>query len=215
MFYLYTFLLLILTCIICFSLMISLKLPKKIKVLSIITFSTLLLRYITLLILFYSSKITYLYNLKYSFFLQLSGIPIVIMMIAYIIIKNNKINFNYLYLFAVIFLFIYLGIIFKNAVVLSMFVKFRFGYYMYFINDYIKVYYGAINLIALIFSISLLYEKNDKISVILSCFAALVSVSEIVIMLIGINLMPQYLFGELLWIISLVYLLLKINKNKR
>lgn len=214
MFYLYTFLLLVITCIVSVSFKCCIKVARKIRILSLIVFSILLLRYATLLILFYSSKITYLYNLKYSFSLQLCAIPVLISIIIYIVIRNNKISFNYVYLLAITFLFIYIGIVLKNEVSLRMFMDYKFGYYMYFVNEYILVYYGAINLIALIFTIWMLYESNDKRTIYLCIFSALVSVIEVVATLMGIRVMPQYLLGELCWISALVYSIKRIKKSK-
>lgn len=215
MFYLYTFLLLVITCIASISFKCCIKVAIKIRILSVIVFSILLLRYATLLILFYSSKITYLYNLKYSFSLQLCVIPILISIIMYIVIRNNKINFNYVYLLAIIFLFVYIGIVLRNEVSLRMFTDYRFGYYMYFANEYILVYYGAINLIALIFNVWMLYESNDKRIIYLCIFSALISVIEVVVSLMGIKVMPQYLLGELLWASTLVYSVIRIKKSKK
>ncbi|MHC1684249.1 MAG: hypothetical protein AB6733_15040 [Clostridiaceae bacterium] len=213
MFYLYTLVLLFITLVVCFSFKYCIKAPKKIKVLSMVAFTILLLRYITLLILFYSSRITYLYNFKYSFFMQLCGIPILILIVLYITIRNTKINFNYIYLLAIIFFAIYLGVVVRNEISLGIFVDYKFGYFMSFTNQYILVYYGAINIFALIFTLSLLYETRDKIAIFISSLAALVSTIEVVANLMGIMLMPQYIFGELLWIVSMVYLVIKISKK--
>lgn len=213
MFYIYVFMLLVIIFVVTFSFKYLIKLPKKIKVLSITAFIILFLRYAALLILLYSSRITYLYNLKYSFFAHLCGIPMLILIVLYIIIRNNRLNFSYLYLLAGMFISTYIGIILKNEVVLAMFSDYKFGYYMHFKNQYIMIYYAAVNLVAIMISLSMIYGSNDKKAVCLSNFAALVSVSEVTAMIMGIMLMPQYLFGELLWVVLLLYLITKIKRR--
>lgn len=113
---------------------------------------------------------------------------------------------------SIMFLIFYIFIIVNNGVILGIFTDYRLGYSMNFINEYVLIYYGGINLVALIFTLGVLNESDDRTGVILCSLAELISIIETVAYTLDFILMPQYLFGEVFWIICLIYLL---NKFKR
>lgn len=210
--YLYASDLLFMVLVIFFAFKTLVKAPYKIRVLTFFSLVLLFLRYMVLVTVFFSNKINNLYYLKFGYFLSLAAIPIVIVIVSYIIWRNTKIEFSFISAISIIFFIFYIFIIVNNGVILGVFRDYRLGYSMNFINEYVIIYYGGINLVALIFTLGVLNESDDRAGVILCSLAALISIIETVAYTLDFILIPQYLLGEFFWIICLIYLL---NKFKR
>ncbi|WP_242655232.1 hypothetical protein [Clostridium cellulovorans] len=80
-------------------------------------------------------------------------------------------------------------------------------------NSYISVFYGAVNLLALLYILIVLNDNHNIIAVMLGTSASLISIVETVAVIIKIQVFPQYLLGEIFWLITFNYMLYKLKRR--
>jgi len=193
----------------------SFEAPFKIKIISLTALFFLTLRYISLLLCFFSKSILWLYSLKYIYFLYILVIPIIIMVVLYTILRNNTISFNYIMITSVVCYILYPILITMNSEVFSIeiFSNPNLGYHILHDNSYISVFYGAVNLLALLYILIVLNDNHNIIAVMLGTSASLISIVETVAVIIKIQVFPQYLLGEIFWLITFNYMLYKLKRR--
>ncbi len=180
------------------DLSLSFAAPFKIKTLSIITLSILITRYIALFILCLAENIKLLYFLKPFYFASFIAVPVLILCTIYIIFKNNKINFLYVFLLEFIALILYIITLYYFNIVIK--VDSSIGFIMLFNNE--SAYYLYLIEISIILLL-ILYLGNiknfDKAAWISA--AVIVLIIEVLLIIMKIRILPEYLAGELITLI--------------
>jgi hypothetical protein len=186
--------------------------PPKIKVLSNIVFSLLLTREISLLILFFWENIMYLYLLKPFVFINLICFPLTAVICLYIFLRNDRINFSYSFIILGILLFFYivLIIIMPHGVQISE----QYGYYISLLDPlpaaYFYIAFNSIVMIICILGIGKPMTNNAGLYII--ALIALASIAEMLLSLIGIELLVHSIIGDICWVSVLNYALLRLKK---
>lgn len=190
---------------------LSLYCPKKIRTMSIIIIIIMFLRYISMSIMFFSSKIQYLYLLKYTFFIDFIAIPIIAITVLYIFSRKDSVNFSYYFIVTIALAIVYGLIMYKcTCYVTSLDYC---GYTITFTDDLIYWIYILINTFIMFLAICLLNRSSiDKVGIYIVIFSSLLSVIEMLTYVIGFSFMPDNIVGDSMWIICLMYGLKKISK---
>lgn len=207
---------LLLTIILIFSALVKCaECPPKICILSSAVLVLLILRYISLFIMYMSKNINYIYMLKPFYFIYFLCIPLCGLISVYILIRNDKINFMYILLISFVIIIVYEIVMLKMQIYISISDDYGFGYVMYLTkySIYMDVFNLAVNIVFLLTAISFLNKKNI-VGMFFIMLAALTSIIGMVFMYIGKYNVPQYILGELFWIMALNYSLEKVRKKK-
>lgn len=215
--YIYVILLLLGTVVPIIGIGISLNAPKKLKLISISSFTAILFRYIILWIFFLSTNITYLYLFKVLFFNNIFVIPIIALEEIYILWRNNKIRFDYIIFISIGMVAMYLYLIYNSVVTVHISRNFLLGYTSTIIYNkiiyYIQIVINSIVLSIIIFLLS--NNSKEKIGMSLVAIASFITVIETIMYLLNYLVFPQYLLGEIIWSLSLIYLFSKMKTYKK
>jgi len=176
----------------------------KIKIFSMLIFFLLILRYLSLAILMTCKSIMFLYILKPFFYLNYLSIPMLSMVTIYIIMRNEKFQLKNIFVASLILAFGYFIILanIPNYIELSNY----YGYKMYLQRpEFIYLFKVLINTLFLIFAINLL-DKNhlDKRGIYLIISAALMSIIEIVLTMVGIKIFQENILSDFIWILAFI-----------
>lgn len=213
-FYGYIFIIFIVLILMFEALYISKFSPTKIRVAASIVILMIIMRYVSLLTLSLSYNIRYLYLLKPFFFLNFIAIPLLALIVLYIFIRKDNINFSYIFGVMAILIALYVVMLYKYTVLIQ--VNDIYGYTMYFAeNMYLYWVFIILNTAILFLDTALIKDKNvNKLGMILAAAASLVTVIEYVLWIIGIKAFQENIIGDMLWAISVVYALNRIKKKK-
>ena len=212
---LYLFLMMLITLMIYHGFHANLKsTPHKIKVLSIVALITILLRCLSLFTLFFTKDMLYLYLLKPFVFLDIIYIPLIILICVYIFSRNVRVNFSYAFVLAFVFMIIFLVVTYKG----TFNIKYLEGY-GYFIDlafkDYLNWGFILVNSAVLIYcTITLGSKQVITKGVLMLLFSSLLFMLEIMLHLLGIELLPLNLIGEAMYILTLNYGLSTFKQSK-
>ena len=214
-FYIYVSLLLIVFALLIKGLYLTKFSPKKIKTITIFIILAMLLRYVSLSILFLCHNIKYLYLLKVFFFLNLISVPLLALTVLYVFVRKDNLNFSYIFIIAFILIGLYSTAIYKCPGLLQS--TKNYGYTMFFVKHmYIYWIYIVLNTIILFLTIGLINKKNIiKTGMYLVVIASLVTILEMIIWTMGIVLLQEVILGDVMWIVTLVYTLNKVSKRSR
>jgi hypothetical protein len=186
--------------------------PLKIRILSLSALVALSLRYIALLIFLVTGNIKNIYLLKPLIFLNLLCLPILAIIAIYIYARNDKIKFNYCIICASLLLVIYIGAIIKLPINIEIYGS--LGYIMCFNNELLG--YGTyliFNTIVFFNAVMFLGNKtSNKNGMWLVLASAFVVITEVVVRISGVILLPAVLFGDVMWIATADYALNKLKK---
>lgn len=212
-FYIYISLLLIIIILLFKCFYLDLYSPKKVKTIALITILVMGLRYAALLILFLVSNIKYLYLLKPLFFMNLIGVPLIILIVLYIFMKGHIINFSYIFIALGISIILYVSMMLKCTCFLQN--SSNTGYTMVFAQDtYIYWVYIGINTITLFLAISFINKTYiNRIGMSIVILASIATIIEYIVWIAGIVLIAGNIIGDMLWIIALMYALNRIKKK--
>lgn len=210
--YIYFCLLVIVTVLIFRNLRINkIYSPFKIKVLCGCVLVAMLLRYVSLFLMLIVQNIKYLYLLKSVYFLNFMTIPIAALIILYIVIRRDKINFSYAFFISAIICVLYILLIYIFSVDIN--ADFICGYYMNFINiEYVYVFYMVIFVLGIIVALNFYNKTIYKIGIILFIISSSVLLIECLFVLIGRGIFVTPIISDFLWMVSLNYALQKLNK---
>jgi hypothetical protein len=213
--YIYVFLLIVVLILLFTAIYLTKLAPKKIKTITMFIILAMLLRYFSLLILFLSSSVKYLYLLKVFFFLNLISIPLLALTVLYVFIRKDNVNFSYIFIIASILLVLYSAAMYKCPGFLQ--TAKNYGYTMFFLEHmYIYWIYIVLNTIILFIVIGLISEKNViKIGMYFMVISSIVTILELIMWTMGIVLLQEIILGDVLWISTLVYALNKVKKRTR
>ena len=182
---------------------VAFKAPHKIKIISIIIYFLMILRFISLTLLVFVSTIRNLYCLKWIYFLDFLAIPIAILICFYICIKNNKFNLNYIISITVLITSILIFFMSKYSLKINMF---NGQYYIMELLTPINMYMFFI-VINLIFLILCFIKHNNKYInkniLYLMFFSTIANISDIILSFLNINILPPNILGNIIWIYTL------------
>lgn len=212
-FYIYISLLLIIIMLLFKCFYLDLYSPKKVKTIALITILVMGLRYAVLLTLFLVSNIKYLYLLKPLFFMNLIGVPLIILIVLYIFMKGHIINFSYIFIIAGVIIALYISMMLKCTCFLQN--SNNLGYTMVFSQDtYIYWVYIGINTITLFLAVSFINKTyTNRIGMSIVILASIVTIIEYIVWITGIVLIAENIIGDMLWIIALMYALNRVKKK--
>ncbi|MBV7272151.1 hypothetical protein JMF89_02065 [Clostridiaceae bacterium UIB06] len=188
--------------------------PTKIRVAVSIVVLMIIMRYVSLLILSLTYNIKYLYLLKPFFFLNFIAVPLLALIVLYIFIRKDNINFSYIFGVIAVLIVLYVGMIHKYVILVQ--VNDVYGYTMYFAkNMYLYWVFIILNTVILFLDMAFIKDKNvNKLGMILVVTASLVTISEYVLWVIGMKILPENIAGDMLWAVSMVYALNRMKKKK-
>lgn len=185
--------------------------PKKIKLFINILIIPFILRIGVLIILTFIERQDIVYYLKYLNYIYLFSIPLSIIVSLYIFLRDEKLKFNYCYIFVFILLGVYITVV--KMFDFNLEISTMYGYIISLENGMI------VNLIYLIllstsFIASLLNvdkNYNNKFGMKFLLIVIIIYIVEYLLFLGGIKLYPYPIFGEGL---ILMVLLTSINTFK-
>ncbi|MCY6483181.1 hypothetical protein OW763_02275 [Clostridium aestuarii] len=188
--------------------------PTKIRRLSRGVFVGMLLRYITLLIMFAVQNIKYIFIVKPIYFLNLICVPMAALITIYILIRSEKINFSHMFFISGILTIIYAFIIYKYPVITMLDLK--YGYYMKFIKmEYICGAYILINIFLIMIAINFCNKNVDNKGIALIIISSITLIIENMLIILGKPIFMESVIGEILWLVSLNYVINKLKKSGR
>jgi hypothetical protein len=187
--------------------------PPKIRILSVSVFALLITREISLLILFLWENIMYLHLLKPFVFLNLVAVPLAALICLYILARNDKVNFSYSFVVAAILLITY--ILFINKIPQVVQSSERFGYYISMLKPLpAAFFYIGFNTLVIIIAILQVGKPTvNSLGLYIIILAALMTVGETILSLLGIELLVHSIIGDVCWILSLNYSILRLKSK--
>lgn len=172
--------------------------PKKIKIFINISLVPLILRCIVLLIASVIEKQRVIYSLRYLFFLNYFSMPLVILLVLYIFLRNEKLEFNRNYIFLTILALLYVGLLFIYKFSIS--ISSSFGFIIFLENGIMPVLIYLVIVASLSVFILLNLDKQfcNKTGMRLILISVMVYIIEYVLLLGGISIYPYPIIGETL-----------------
>lgn len=213
--YIYAVLLILVVLLLLKIFKLSFYCPKKIKTIVIIIVSVMLLRYISLITLFLSFKMQYLYLLKPVFFMNFIAVPIIAVTTLYIFLRKDNMSFSYSFIFTILLTLLYAAVMYKCTCCVK---NLDYcGYTIVFKDNWVYWVYIALNTFMLFLAMYLLNNNNiNKVGIYLIIASALMTIIEMITWIIGVSLLPENIIGDIMWIISLMYGIKKVAKiNKK
>lgn len=210
--YSYTVLLLIVMLLIIYILLIMNKLPFKIRVSVIAVFLTFFMRYISLFVMLMAVNIRYLYVVKPLYFLNLIYMPIAALVLFYIFLRSDRLNFSYIFLICGILCVLYYALMVMSVCYIHP--SLYFGYVMDLGNGYIInwVYVLVNTFILFVSALSLSRKEAIRFGLVFMIIASLISIIESISVLTCLNLYPSFIISDLIWIMCFVYGIRKIKR---
>lgn len=188
--------------------------PGKIKVLSMSIIILWFLRFAANIFLFLSKNIIYLYILKFFSLVNLATIPITALLCLYIFYRNNEIKFDYLILISVTVLLLYVFVIFKMNYNIKR--TESFGYIISFQNwiliDFSVIIIASVIMLCALIILGGKLVNSGGISLIIA--ASAVTIIELVLKLLGIQVLPNLVVSDVVWVLTLVYAISAVKKSK-
>lgn len=187
--------------------------PHKIKIFSDIVYFSLFFRFLSLMLLFFVNDLKYLFFLKPLFFINYLVVPAAAVVVIYILMRNDKLNFTYSFIVLGIFTVLYITLIYKFPTFIT--TSIDYGY----ITDFYKysyVNYGYFVLMAGIM-ISCIHKFDkfaDKFGINICIGAILVTLIEIALCILNIRIFPHIILSDICWILTLNYSISKFKKYR-
>ncbi len=189
--------------------------PGKIKHITVIALILVLLRYISLLLLYLNQRVLYVYLLKPIMFLEIVYLPVIGFICIYIFSRNDKIKLNYFYFISTMFLIVYLFIAVKAPIktTLSEF----YGYTIILEKDYnMYLMLCIINTICFVMGIRAYgYKYSNKLGSLLILISSLLTLASVLLAIVDMRFFGAKLVGEILWVITMIYGLRKFKQNHK
>ncbi|WP_291583338.1 hypothetical protein [Clostridium sp. UBA6640] len=187
--------------------------PEKIKHITVMALILVVLRYISLLLLYLNQRPLYMYLLKPIMFLEIVYLPIIGFICIYIFSRNDKIKLNYFYFISTIFLVIYLFIAVKAPIKTTL--SELYGYTIILEKDYnMYLILCIINTIYFVMGIrACRYKYSNKLGSLLILISSLLTLTSVLLTVVNAKFFGAKLVGEILWVITMVYGLEKFRQN--
>ncbi|KGM98864.1 hypothetical protein ADU90_10725 [Clostridium botulinum] len=188
------------------------KSPHKIKIISSFVFIIMGIRYLTLSIFFFMGNIRYLYLLKGSYFLNFIGIPLIGLITIYIVMRDYKVKFSYIFPLTIILSIIYGFIIYKYPAIIK--ADILYGYYMHFEKiPYLYVMYMVINVLFIVITMNIYKSNLDKKNIVFIISSSVISILETMMFLIGYGIFTELIISDIVWILTLDYGISKLRRT--
>ncbi|WP_368489629.1 hypothetical protein [Clostridium sp. BJN0013] len=188
-------------------------LPHKIKAISFIVITAMILRYISIFIMLFATNMKYLYMLKIPFFLNLIAVPVIAITILYIFMRKNNIKFYYVFIVSIVLTLLYVFIMYNCKAVLQSVAE---SVYTLVFLQHIYIYwtYIVFNTLIIFFIIGFVNKKSsNKLGIYLVLIAAFISIIELILWIVGVRILVENIVGDMFWILALIYALNKVKKN--
>lgn len=215
-FYIYIFLLLVVFVMLFKGAILIKFLSNKIKVMAFIIIVAMMLRYISIFIMYFSRSIKYLYLLKIPFFLNLLSIPIIVFTVLYIFMRKDNIKFYYIFIITAVLCAAYAIMMYKCEAVLQNLeeCKLILGYTFVLSNYYIYWIYIVFNTLVIFFVLGFVNKRSaNKLGIYMVLLAACITIIELILWLMGIKILAENILGDVSWIIVFMYALSKVKKT--
>lgn len=185
--------------------------PKKIKVISAMALILMSFRYIALIILFTIKNQSYLYLLKPLVHANLLCIPICGILSVFIFSRNNKMKFKKIIFMCVMLCIAYALVIYKSPANIN--ISNNQGYTIELqLEAYCYIGLLIINSIFIIKGIKLYNKINsNKLGAVLIIIASGITLISVILNSIYPNL-PMLLLGDISWIVTIDYGLIKLKR---
>lgn len=188
--------------------------PIKIKILCSIILIGILLRLVSLLLMLFVQNIAYIYILKWSYFLNLIYTPILALMILYILIRSNKLNFSYMFFVATALILMYLGFIYNCSVNIKL--DLCCGYFMVFERlSLVYIAYMCLFVMFIAFCITYCNKITYKRDMFIFLVASIAVILEVLLIILNKGIFINPIIGDFLWLIALVFSLSKFKNPSR
>ncbi|KEI05389.1 membrane protein [Clostridium botulinum] len=188
------------------------KSPHKIKIISSFVFIIMGIRYLTLIIFFFMGNIRYLYLLKGSYFLNFISIPLIGLITIYIVMRDYKVKFSYIFPLTIVLSIIYGFIIYKYPAIIK--ADILYGYYMHFEKiPYLYIIYMVINVLFIVITMNIYKSNLDKKNIIFIISSSVISILEAMMFLIGYGIFIELVIGDIVWILTLDYGISKLRRT--
>lgn len=188
--------------------------PNKIKLICSVIFTFLTLRYICLIYMFFANNIVYLYFLKPVYFLNFIYVPLSILVTTYILIRNDKIKFSFIFLIAIILGVVYSYLIYNFPIRIC--IGSFGGYYMEFTNKILVfIPYIILNLILLGLILAFCFNRIKKTGKVLLLLSSSLIIIEAILILLGFGFIKHIIISDVLGILALNYSIEKLKKSAR
>ncbi|EGO88195.1 hypothetical protein G8S49_04675 [Clostridium botulinum C] len=188
------------------------KSPHKIKIISAFVFIIMGIRYLTLIIFFFMGNIRYLYLLKGNYFFNFIGIPLIGLITIYIVMRDYKVKFSYIFPLTIILSITYGFIIYNYPAIIK--ADILYGYYMHFEKiPYLYVICMVINVLFIVITMNIYKNNLDKKNIIFIISSSLISILETMMFLIGYGIFIELIIGDIAWILTLDYGISKLRRT--
>lgn len=177
--------------------------PKKIMLLINISLVTLILKYLLLIAGFTTEKQSVIYFLSFLAFSNYFSIPLMVVILLFIFMRDEKFRFNTNYIFMILLFGYYLYLIIFNNIDIS--INSHFGFVLRFENDLV----GTLSYLIIISSLTvfnlIFIDKpyGNKLGLKMLFITLVVCILEIILFLGGIKVFPYPIIGEALMLVSL------------
>jgi hypothetical protein len=192
----------------CSAIVKSFKCPIKVKIISICVLSVLMLKYISLFMMFLIKNISYTYFFKYGVLISIICIPTLFILMILIFVRSKKLNIICVIGTILILTAVYLYVIIKIPMLVIPASDYGFGYIINFgaFREYVLFIYIIIYIFILTLCGFFMGKCNvNKRGISLLMMALLVNLIEKIFALIGTKIMPEYLLGEIVCLMCLHY----------
>lgn len=188
--------------------------PQKIKLMGIIIYTAIILRYLTLVSFIFAANIRYLYALRGLYYLNLFFIPLCGFTALYILMRNDRINFNVIWIIAAILALLYFAEILKTDFSISL--NNLYFYNMFISNErLVNFILIAVNLVLMFIALLIMSKgAQDKLSIVFVIIALIISLTEITLRVAGIYLLPEMVIGDFCWVFTLDFVLSKFENSR-
>ncbi|GAA0744518.1 hypothetical protein [Clostridium oceanicum] len=187
--------------------------PKKIKAILLFVFLTLILRYVSISFLMFSTNIKNLYLLKYFYFMNSISIPIAGLICIYISVRNNKLNLSYTYFVMLVLTVLYLVITVKYPTLINVYNNKLYTMNLCTPID-IDIYYILLNLLFLVVSFRILKRNLVNFNVIsMVIISSIVGIIQSILNIGDYSIIPYNMICDLFWVYTTYYYLKKVEKH--
>ncbi|SFB36201.1 hypothetical protein SAMN04488528_103428 [Clostridium frigidicarnis] len=186
--------------------------PAKLKFITSILLVMLILRYVSLILMFILQNVQNIYTLRLAVSLNLISIPCVLLLSYYIFLRRDGLKINFMFSILVSLSLLYFVVM--KFVPISFKIHKVYGYLMnYSLNGWIEITYILILSLILMFCI-VSYGSKGSISsgIIMVMVSVMLLIGESTLILLGFNVDHNTLIGEFMSLLVLNYALGTLKK---
>ena len=186
--------------------------PAKLKFITSILLVMLILRYVSLILMFVLQNVQNIYTLRLAVSLNLISIPCVLLLSYYIFLRRDGLKINFMFSILVSLSLLYFAVM--KFVPISFKIHKVYGYLMnYSLNGWIEITYILILSLILMFCI-VSYGSKGSISsgIIAVMVSVMVLIGEYTLILLGFIVDHNTLIGEFMSLLVLNYALGTLKK---